>query len=258
MQPGLLCTDVKTRLYTVIPRHFPNPLGIPMSSNDVPVVAAVPDLAKVQEIVKSGDPSTWDLAWQANITPWDVGEIQPPLQEIIESGTINFPRQGRALVPGCGSGYDAIYIASALQLDTIGMDVAQTAIAKAQTILSSKEIPTPGKASFELGDFFALQPSSLEERFDVVYDYTFFVAIPPTRRPEWGRQMISLVKPGGYLITLVWPIAPPTELGPPFFVRVEHYEDVLGGNFVKVFDDVPKTSLPNHAGKERIVVWKRS
>ncbi|KAF8056711.1 S-adenosyl-L-methionine-dependent methyltransferase [Lyophyllum atratum] len=229
-----------------------------MSSNDVPAVAALPDVARVREIVKSGDPLTWDLAWLANLTPWDNGEIQPPLREVVESGVIDFPRQGRALVPGCGSGYDALYIASALRLDTIGMDVSQTAITRAQAILASKEVPAPGKASFEQGDFFALKPLSDGERFDVIYDYTFFVAIPPTRRPEWGRQMVSLVKPGGYLITLVWPIDSPTDLGPPFFVRVEHYEQVLGDNFVKVFDEVPGTSMPNHVNKERIMVWKRS
>ncbi|GLB39289.1 putative thiopurine S-methyltransferase (TPMT) [Lyophyllum shimeji] len=229
-----------------------------MSSNDTAAVASLPDVAKVREIVESGDPATWDLAWQAGITPWDAGESQPPLREVVESGAIDFPRQGRALVPGCGSGYDVIYIASALRLDTIGMEVAPTAVAKARALLASNEIQTPGRASFELGDFFTLNPSSPEDRFDVIYDYTFFVAIPPARRPEWGRQMSSLVKPGGFLVTLVWPIDAPTEVGPPFFVRVEHYEDVLGDNFVKVFDKVPETSLPRHAGKERIVVWKRS
>ncbi|KAF5380156.1 hypothetical protein D9615_006141 [Tricholomella constricta] len=216
------------------------------------------DREKIREIIKSTDLSTWDQAWQANVTPWDTGDVQPPLKGLIESGAIDFPQHGRALVPGCGSGYDVLYIASALKLDTLGMDVAQTAIAKAQTILASTEIPTPGKASFKLGDFFALILESDEERFDVIYDYTFFVAIPPTRRPEWGKQMAALVNPGGYLITLVWPIEPPTELGPPFFVRVEHYEEVLGGNFVKVLDKVPETSLPTHVGQERMVVWKRS
>lgn len=69
--------------------------------------------------------------------------------------------------------------------------------------------------------------------------------------------MASLVNPGGYLITLVWPIEPPSDVGPPFFVRVEHYKEVLGEAFEKVFDKTPETSLPRHVGKERIVVWKR-
>lgn len=39
---------------------------------------------------------------QAEVTPWDAGDIQPPLQDLIESKEIEFPREGRALVPGCG------------------------------------------------------------------------------------------------------------------------------------------------------------
>ncbi|RDB16040.1 putative thiol methyltransferase 2 [Hypsizygus marmoreus] len=227
-------------------------------SNPIPPVASLPDVAKVREIIKGDDPSTWDIAWQANLTPWDGGDIQPPLREIIESGGIDFPRKGRALVPGCGSGYDAIYIASKLNLETFGMDIAKTAIERAQKIAQSKVNASAVNVKFKLGDFFALKATSDEEKFDLVYDYTFFVAIPPTKRPEWAQQMASLIRPGGYLITLVFPINPPTELGPPFFVRVEHYEDVLGANFVKVADKVPETSVPTHVGIERIVVWKRS
>ncbi|KAG6841622.1 hypothetical protein C0991_009047 [Blastosporella zonata] len=215
-------------------------------------MATPADIAKLREIVNSGDPATWDDAWylQARVTPWDAGESQPPLRELVESGDLKFPRQGRALVPGCGSGYDAVYIASALNLKTLGMDISETALSKAQSLLASINVPAPGKVSFVKGDFFQLQS---EEGFDVIYDYTFFVAIPPTRRVEWGSQMASLVKSGGYLITLVWPIDPPTELGPPYFVRVEHYEEVLSEAFEKVLEKVPTTSLPKHVGKERIV-----
>ncbi|KAG6875013.1 hypothetical protein C0992_005555 [Termitomyces sp. T32_za158] len=205
-------------------------------------------------IVQSGEPATWDAAWQANVTPWDAGTHQPPLQEVVESGVINFPRHGQALVPGCGMGYDTIYLASALNLKVLGTDVSETAIERARAHLATNNIPPPGEVSFEAGDFFSFKS---EDKFDVVYDYTFFVAIPPKRRVEWAQQMISLVKPGGYLITLVWPIEPQSEVGPPFFVRVEHYAEVLGEAFEKVFDKAPETSLPRHVGKERIVVWKR-
>ncbi|KAG6889662.1 hypothetical protein C0995_015778 [Termitomyces sp. Mi166 len=209
---------------------------------------------QLRQIVKSGEPSTWDNAWRANVTPWDAGEFQPPLREVVESSDIDFARHGRALVPGCGMGYDAIYLASALNLKALGVDISETAIGRARANLVSINIPPPGEVSFETGDFFNFKP---EEKFDVVYDYTFFVAIPPKRRVEWGQQMISLINSGGYLITLVWPIEPPSEVGPPFFVRVEHYQEVLGEAFEKVLDKVPETSLPRHVGKERIVVWKR-
>ncbi|KAG6837464.1 hypothetical protein H0H93_009007 [Arthromyces matolae] len=233
-----------------------------MSSNTP--IAKTAEQEKLREIVKSGDPLAWDNAWQASVTPWDAGESQPPLREVIETGEVNFPHQGLALVPGCGAvrtsptisrmGYDVGYLASALQHRVLGMDISETAMQKARTNFESVNIPSPGKVSFASADFFNYHP---EEKFDLIYDYTFFVAIPPKRRVEWGAQMASLMKPGGYLITLVWPIEEPVEVGPPFFVRVEHYEKVLDGYFEKVLDKAPQTSLPKHVGKERMVVWKR-
>lgn len=55
----------------------------------------------------------------------------------------------------------------------------------------------------------------------------FFVAIPPEMRKEWGSKMRDLLKPGGFLITLVFPMDPPQDYGPPFYVRPEHYVEVL-------------------------------
>lgn len=69
--------------------------------------------------------------------------------------------------------------------------------------------------------------------------------------------MRSLLKPGGYLITLVYPIDPPTNKGPPFFVRPAHYVEPLGDGWEKVVDRVPEHSLPSHVGREHLVVWKR-
>ena len=96
------------------------------------------------------------------------------------------------------------------------------------------------------------KPFPLLTRFD-----SFFVAILPPRRPEWGRKMAELVKPGGYLICLVFPILPYTEFGPPFYVRPEHYDEVLGDGWEKVLDEVPKISMDSHVGKERIVVRRK-
>lgn len=85
----------------------------------------------------------------------------------------------------------------------------------------------------------------------------FFVAIPPSKRADWGRQMNALVKPGGFLITLIYPIDPPQKDGPPFFVRPEHYLEPLGPSWEKVVDKVPEVSLDSHVGRERLVVWKK-
>lgn len=89
------------------------------------------------------------------------------------------------------------------------------------------------------------------------YFLRFFVAIPPSRRLEWGQQVTKLVKPGGYLITLIYPMLPYREYGPPFYVRPEHYEEVLGEEWETVLDTVPGITLESRVGKERLIVWRR-
>jgi len=200
--------------------------------------------ARLREIVSS---SGWDEAWKEQVTPWDAGNVQPPLRDLIESNRVNWPRNGRALVPGCGKGYDVNLIASTLGLQVVGMDISPIAIKVAQ------EGGHPENVSFNSGDFFALTD---EEGFDLVYDYTFFVAIPPSMRTDWGKQMTKLVKPGGYLITLIFPLDPPQDYGPPYFVRPNHYEEVLGSVWEKVLDEVPPVSSPTHKERERIAVWR--
>lgn len=133
------------------------------------------------------------------------------------------------------------------------------------------------KVKFDVADFFAMEEAAA---FDVIYDYTyaylpaeirsaqadqkprhrFFVAIPPAKRAEWGQQMTKLVKPGGFLITLIFPILPYKDFGPPFYVRPDHYDEVLGEGWETVLDMVPEVTpetLPDHVGKERLVVRRK-
>ncbi|KAF9447686.1 thiol methyltransferase 1 [Macrolepiota fuliginosa MF-IS2] len=209
----------------------------------------------MRKIVDPGVTSTWDDAWKVDATPWAAGEVQPPLREAIEVNRdeIKWPKTGRALVPGCGLGYDVTYLAGTLGINALGLDASQTVLDRARA--SVKENPPPqGEASFEVANFFTYKPA---EGFDLVYDYTFFVAIPPSLRGDWGKKMTELIKPGGYLITLVFPIDPYFEGGPPHYVQPEHYDEYLSSAFDKVVDRVPEMSAPGHVGRERLIVWKR-
>ncbi|KDQ52464.1 hypothetical protein JAAARDRAFT_198376 [Jaapia argillacea MUCL 33604] len=194
------------------------------------------------------------LGVKEQVTPWDAGQVQPPLRDLIQSGELDLPKSGKALVPGCGRGYDAIFIASSLGLDTLAVDISQTAVNAANELLASSP-PTSGKASFEIADFFTISVPETE-KFDLVYDYTFFVAILPTMRPDWARQMTALVKPGGYLITLVFPLHH-NDAGPPFPVELGHYEELLSSDWDRVYNKVPEHGLPSHVGLQQMVVWKR-
>ena len=56
---------------------------------------------------------------------------------------------------------------------------------------------------------------------------------------------------------MVFPIDPPVDYGPPWYVRPGHYAEVLGDGWEKVCDQVPTRSAPSHVNRERMVVWKK-
>lgn len=134
-----------------------------------------------------------------------------------------------------------------------------------------------GKVTFEARDFFDYHVPE-NQLFDLIYDYTygfpsrhqmrhvanstctcsFFVAIPPIARVNWGSQMCKLVKPGGYLITLISPIIdPPQDGGPPFAVRPEDYYGPLGPGWEKIMDKDPEFKNYGMSGQQRMVVWRK-
>ncbi|KDQ11756.1 hypothetical protein BOTBODRAFT_113863 [Botryobasidium botryosum FD-172 SS1] len=197
---------------------------------------------------------TWDKAWFTNLTPWDRGAIQPPLRELFESDAIklDLPKSGRALVPGCGRGYDALYLASR-GYQTLGLDLSPKAIALAKEHQASQY---PDSLSYIADDFFKFDYGS---PFDIVYDWTFFCAFPREMRPAWGKRMGEIVAPGGLLIALAFPIdGRDAQDGPPFSVDVGSYKESLGEGWEKVLDHEPATAAEQIRNIQRLVVWKRA
>ncbi|KAF8632862.1 hypothetical protein AX17_004710 [Amanita inopinata Kibby_2008] len=225
-------------------------------------VALNPEDSKRHEalqLINSDVPATWEAAWKVNITPWDLGRVHPTLREAVEESGIEFPNGSdkKALVPGCGSGYDVPYLASKLGLHATGIDIAPTALERASKLAKADSSAPQDRIEYKLQDFFTLSPRTDADKYDLVYDYTFFVAIPPSRRLEWGQQMAALVKPGGYLICVPFPIEPKKDVGPPWFVRPDHYDEPLGGPFKKVLDKVPEKLPPILVGKQHLLIWQR-
>ncbi|KAF9486242.1 S-adenosyl-L-methionine-dependent methyltransferase [Pholiota conissans] len=176
-----------------------------------------------KDIIKPDDLTTWEQAWTEGITPWDFGNVQPSLREALESSGLDLPQKGRALVPGCGAGYDLPYISETLGLDTLGLEVADTAILRANEVIKAAKEQSPHiSASITNADFFKFEVTD-EERFALILDHTFFVAIPPSLREAWGKQMTKLIRPGGFLVTIVFPLRPFDETGPPFLTRFQWF-----------------------------------
>jgi SAM-dependent methyltransferase len=72
---------------------------------------------------------TWDAAYRQSTPPaWDIGRPADELQKLVRDGTV---RKCRAVDLGCGSGTDAIYLASQ-GFDVTGIDISPTALALAE------------------------------------------------------------------------------------------------------------------------------
>ncbi|KZT38973.1 S-adenosyl-L-methionine-dependent methyltransferase [Sistotremastrum suecicum HHB10207 ss-3] len=220
-------------------------------------VAKIPGVNRIRELIGQSGEAGWDLAWKESMTPWDLGEMQKPLRDLLESDRVPFPTVGKAIVPGCGRGYEAVYIAGKLGLEVVGMDISPTAVEAAKANLATSNVPSGARVKFELASFFELpSPKSDNDAYDLAFDYTFFVAVPLDLRAVWGTQMTALVKSGGYLIALVWPIDGDRPGGPPYSVKVADYEAVLPQGWTKILDE--PTDRPERVNTERIVVWRRN
>ncbi|KAG8900217.1 hypothetical protein FRB99_006187 [Tulasnella sp. 403] len=162
----------------------------------------------------------------------------------------------RALVPGCGKGYDVAYLAEN-GFQAWGMDLSPTAVEEAQKFWASADESVKAKMSFRQGDYFNFEIP--EGRFDVMYDYTFFCAFPPSMREAYGKRVREIVRIGGYFVGLVYPIDGGRTGGPPYSVSVEALSESIHGasEWTKVVEFVPKVSTESHVNRERFVVWKR-
>jgi len=101
--------------------------------------------------------------------------------------------KGRIFVPGCGTGYDVVAMAGPDRY-VVGMDISETCVRKSQKLFSGS--PNVNYFTFLQGDFFKWNP---EDKFDLIFDYTFFCAIDPSMRKAWGQKMRDILNPDGEL-----------------------------------------------------------
>lgn len=245
---------------------------------------ALPDAARErlrQHFLEDRSPRRWDELWKdGSFLPWDRGVPNPALVDtlaktmVIGSPTRPDGSRKRALVPGCGKGYDVALLA-AHGYDAWGLEASENAIKAArkhtdearwsEDYRTVNEKVGRGRINFVYGDFFKdeWEKDTEGEGFDLIYDYTFFCAMPENRRAEWSKRMVHLLNRDGVLICLEFPTyKEPSTGGPPFGVTPDLYEAVLHfpGEEPK-YDDKgyavkPEGRKPNAEGLERIAHWR--
>ena len=123
-------------------------------------------------------------------TPWDIGEPQPVIQQLVALGAV----KGEVLDPGTGPGHHAIHYASKGYSAT-GIDASPTAIDRAR-----RNAQTAGvSVDFQVADATVLE--GLENRFDTVVDSAFFhtFATDTELQKSYLRALHRATKPGARL-----------------------------------------------------------
>lgn len=194
---------------------------------------------------------TWQAAWEEGRTPWDAGQSAPILRALVEGGSLP---QGRAFVPGAGSGYDVLTLAGP-ERSVVGLDLAPVAKTRFDTLAQTH--PHREQVEFVVHDAFSYTPQA---PFDLVWDYTFLCALPAELRPQWAAMMDRVLHPThGELAALIFPVVPdadPTD-GPPYPMSPELVTRLVEP-FLEPVSIVPvESSNPGREGKEWLGRFKR-
>ncbi len=136
----------------------------------------------------------WSDLWdKGDFLPWDRGMPNPALLDtltdqrhllgtcFVENNSEKKQRK-RALVPGCGKGYDVLLLAS-FGYDAFGLEVSETAVKRCYEEQTSNGHKYPvrdkscgtGAVKFMHGDFFAtdwMVNIEGDGKVDLIYDYT--------------------------------------------------------------------------------------
>ncbi len=147
----------------------------------------------------------WNERYAAGQLPWDTGQPDPLLVELVDAGTI---APGRALEVGCGTGTNAIFLASR-GFDVLGVDVSPIAIDMARAKLTH-----PLRCRFETLDFLDAPPPG---PVDFVFDRgCFHVFDDAETRSRFAARVAAALVPGGQWLSLSGSTeGPPRDSGPP-------------------------------------------
>jgi len=190
----------------------------------------------------SSKPDFWESRYRDNLIPWDAGKVPASLQEY----ALNLSPRVRVLIPGCGSAYEACYLAEN-GFDVLAIDFSAAAVDLAKKNLSRfSDI-------VRLADFFEFDYG---KPYDVIYERAFLCALPPRLWPQYTPRMAQLLRPGGELAGFFF--FQETERGPPFGTTPDALHALLDPCFELVEDKAVTDSIRVFQGLERWQVWRRT
>jgi len=149
-------------------------------------------------------------AFYEGTAPWDIPEPQPAIVALAEAGGI----AGSVLDAGCGTGENALYLASRGH-EVLGVDFVPAAIERAK----AKAAERGSTARFEVAD--ATQLDQLGRTFDSVIDCGLFHTFTDEDRARYVAGLAAVVRPEGKVHILCFSDQEPPGEGPRRITQAE-------------------------------------
>ncbi|MBN3805654.1 methyltransferase domain-containing protein [Paraburkholderia sp. Ac-20336] len=186
-------------------------------------------------------PEFWDERFERRFTPWDQAGVPAAFRAFAARH-----RDAAVLIPGCGSAYEALWLAQ--QGNPVrAIDFSPAAVAAAREQLGAQHAQL-----VEQADFFAYEPPFTPAW---IYERAFFCALPPARRGDYVRRMAELLPAGALLAGFFFIGATPK--GPPFGVERGELDALLTPHFELIEDEAVADSIAVFSGRERWLNWRR-
>jgi len=189
------------------------------------------------------DGQYWERRYISEDTPWNLGTPSPPLCRYTDQYT---NLNARVLIPGAGDSQDAIYLHSRGFTDITICDISPTAIDKSRQRTRGFE-----GINYIAADFF-----TLEGKYDLILEQTFFCALSPSMRTQYIHKMTELLVEGGTLAGLLFASEFENE-GPPFGGVKDDYTSLFG-NYLHIHTmQMCYNSAPPRQGNELFFICKK-
>jgi len=178
----------------------------------------------------------WEQRYQNNDTPWDIGYAAPAFINFMEG--VDFKSKS-ILIPGAGNAYEAKWLIDHGANDVTVVDISQSVIEKLKMQYEGNDV-----IKFINLDFFNLQGN-----YDLIFEQTFFCALPPNSRPEYVKKMNSLLSSEGTLFGLLFNKVF-DKSGPPFGGDTREYFELFSSVFKYFEVDYLPISIPPRINSE--------
>lgn len=195
------------------------------------------------------EPGFWQTIYDSEEPRWDLGGHSRVLAAALDLGLLGAP--GRVFVPGCGRGHDALLLAER-GFDVVAVDFADTAISHVRSEATRRGLAIDARQA----DIFSIQ-SEPAGSFDALFEYTCFCAIDPALRPGYCDLVSHLVRPGGRMAFLAFPVEERPS-GPPHGLDLDAIRELFAPRWRWVLHSQSPLSPAPRQGREFFVLLERT